>query len=205
MPEEYPYHDSDFGFASHYILPVLLKFLGHLPEKAVIADLGCGNGSLLAQLRRPGWELHGLEVSASGVEHARKAYPDIHFDRVDLMSDLSSHSLAGACDAVISTEVVEHVYLPRTFARNCHAFLKPGGTLVLSTPYHGYVKNLVLAATGRMDAHFTALWDYGHIKFWSRKTLSALLAETGFDVAEFRGAGRVPYLWKSMVVMANKK
>jgi len=43
----------------------------------------------------------------------------------------------------------------------------------------------------------------GHIKFWSRATLTALLAEEGFTVAHFEGAGRLPYLWKSMVVVAH--
>jgi 2-polyprenyl-6-hydroxyphenyl methylase/3-demethylubiquinone-9 3-methyltransferase len=105
---------------------------------------------------------------------------------------------------VISTEVVEHVFLPRLFATNCYRFLKPGGRLVISTPYHGYAKNLLLAASGKLDAHFTALWDYGHIKFWSRDTLTRLLREAGFQVDGFHGAGRFPFLWKSMVLAASK-
>ena len=54
-----------------------------------------------------------------------------------------------------------------------------------------------------MDHHYTALWDGGHIKFWSRETLTKLLEEFGFRVTDFRGAGRLPYLWKSMLVRAN--
>jgi 2-polyprenyl-6-hydroxyphenyl methylase/3-demethylubiquinone-9 3-methyltransferase len=75
---------------------------------------------------------------------------------------------------------------------------------VLTTPYHGYLKNLALAVTGAMDAHFTALWDGGHIKFWSYRTLRQLLQEFGFGHCEFRGAGRWPALWKSMVVTARR-
>jgi uncharacterized protein (AIM24 family) len=74
------------------------------------------------------------------------------------------------------------------------------GQIILTTPYHGYLKNLMLAATGKMDSHFTALWDGGHIKFWSRKTLSTLLEEQGFRVTNFKGSGRLPYFWKSMVL-----
>ena len=55
-----------------------------------------------------------------------------------------------------------------------------------------------------MDEHFTALWDQGHIKFWSRKTLEQILAETGFTNIEFAGAGRFHYVWKSMVLKARK-
>jgi 2-polyprenyl-6-hydroxyphenyl methylase/3-demethylubiquinone-9 3-methyltransferase len=61
-----------------------------------------------------------------------------------------------------------------------------------------------LAASGKLDAHFTALWDGGHIKFWSRGTLSALLQDAGFEVVAFRGAGRWPWLWKSMLIAARR-
>jgi hypothetical protein len=47
------------------------------------------------------------------------------------------------------------------------------------------------------------LWDGGHIKFWSKKTLSELLKREGFEVIDFHGVGRLPYLWKSMVLIAK--
>jgi hypothetical protein len=75
--------------------------------------------------------------------------------------------------------------------------------VIISTPYHGYLKNIVLSITGAMDKHFTVLWDGGHIKFWSRKTLTSLLEEQGFHVDKFIGCGRVPYLWKSMIIQAS--
>ena len=50
-----------------------------------------------------------------------------------------------------------------------------------------------------MDSHFTTLWDGGHIKFFSVKTLSSLLESEGFTNLQFDFAGRLPYLWKSML------
>jgi 2-polyprenyl-3-methyl-5-hydroxy-6-metoxy-1,4-benzoquinol methylase len=52
---------------------------------------------------------------------------------------------------------VEHLYAPRDLARNSFRLLKDGGMLILTTPYHGYMKNLVMAATGTMDQHWTVL------------------------------------------------
>jgi 2-polyprenyl-6-hydroxyphenyl methylase/3-demethylubiquinone-9 3-methyltransferase len=82
--------------------------------------------------------------------------------------------------------------------------VESGGTLVVSTPYHGYLKNLALALTGKMDEHFTALWDHGHIKFWSQRTLRILLEEAGFRDVTYRRVGRVPALAKSMIAVAEK-
>jgi hypothetical protein len=73
----------------------------------------------------------------------------------------------------------------------------------VSTPYHGYLKNLLIALLGRYDQHHTVLWDGGHIKFFSRKTLESMLTEHGFIMEQFCGIGRVPLLWKSMVVLAR--
>jgi 2-polyprenyl-6-hydroxyphenyl methylase/3-demethylubiquinone-9 3-methyltransferase len=62
--------------------------------------------------------------------------------------------------------------------------LKPAGHFIVSTPYHGWLKNVVLALSGKMDNHFTALWDGGHIKFWSRETLSRLLRSKGLPICD---------------------
>lgn len=113
-------------------------------------------------------------------------------------------SKAGQFDVVLSTEVIEHVYNPRGLLKTCYDLLRPGGALVLTTPYHGYFKNLLLAVTRKLDRHFTVLWDHGHIKFRSHKTMHEVLAETGFTRIKFSGARRIPWLWKSMVVRAEK-
>ena len=53
-----------------------------------------------------------------------------------------------------------------------------------------------------INAHWR--WDGGHIKFWSCTTVSQLLNESGFRIVRFIGAGRLPFLWKSMIVVAQK-
>ena len=108
-------------------------------------------------------------------------------------------------DTIISTEVIEHLYDPRKYVLFCKQVLKGKGRLILSTPYNGYLKYLALALVGGMDRHLTVLWDGGHIKFWSKKTLTLLLEEQGFKVTQFIGCGRFPYLWKSMILVAELK
>ena len=107
-------------------------------------------------------------------------------------------------DVVLSTEVIEHLYDPAGFVKGAFNALRPGGRLICSTPYHGYLKNLALAATGSLDRHFEARDFGGHIKFWSRRTLSRLFLDIGFQRLEFRGAGRAPLFWKSMVILGEK-
>jgi hypothetical protein len=57
---------------------------------------------------------------------------------------------------------------------------------------------------GKWDTHANPLWEGGHIKLWSKRTLGRLLTEAGFGNLEFRGAGRIPGLWMTMIARATK-
>ena len=167
-----------------------------------VFELGCGNGAVAAKLSSLGYQVTGIDASDEGIRNANKQFPAL-----DLYQGSAYDPLAatyGAFPALLSLEVVEHLYAPRKYARTAFDLLKPGGTAIISTPYHGYWKNVALALTGKMDDHFTALWDHGHIKFWSFKTLSALLSEAGFVGIEFHRVGRIPMLAKSMIAVATK-
>lgn len=145
----------------------------------------------------------GCNPSESGIFYARKVVPKAKFYQLGVYDDPAQIEQADF-DVIVSTEVVEHLFYPRYLPRFAGAKLKSGGLLILSTPYHGYLKNLVLSLTNKWDSHHTALWDGGHIKFWSRRTLTSLPLQEGFQFEQFIGCSRVPYLWKSMVIVGRK-
>ena len=203
----YEYRAANHSGSHTYLYPVVSQALAALPSGARVLDLGCGNGSFLSLFLDRGWLLSGTDFSTAGVAIAQHHFPGLHFALADastfpLPEFLSSQ--LGTFDALISTEVIEHLYDPATFLRNASSLLKPGGILVLSTPYHGYLKNLSLALTGKLDRHFDALRHHGHIKFFSRQTLCTAITQAGFKKLRFFGAGRIPGLWKSMVFRAEK-
>lgn len=133
---------------------------------------------------------------------AQAAYPGCQFEIASVYDDLAS--TYGTFPLVISFEVAEHLFDPRLFARTLFNLVEPGGTAIVSTPSHGYIKNLALALTGRLDNHFTALWQGGHIKFFSIATMGELLSSVGFDSIRFIRVGRIPLLAKSMVAIAKR-
>lgn len=207
MPQyrEYGYTSLTPNHAHRYILPVLTRML-HPAQNSCILDIGCGNGSLALALHNQGYTVYGIDASEQGITQANQVLPGRFFVHDIQNNDLPTKLKTQAFDTIISTEVIEHLYAPRDFLDLCKTVLGqiPGRKqLLLSTPYHGYWKNLALAVSGSWDQHFTALWDGGHIKFWSRKSLTELLRERGFAVTDFRGAGRLPCLWKSMLIKAE--
>lgn len=169
-----------------------------------ILDVGCGNGYWAGQMKARGAEVVGIDGSTMGLEYARREHPGIRFEQMLATDTLLKDLGVPPFDGVIAVEVIEHIFDPRGFVDACSKALKPGGTLVLTTPFHGYWKNLALALAGKWDFHHTALMDGGHVKFWSRQTLSALLTEMGYRNITFRGYGRLPHLWMGMVLSGVK-
>jgi 2-polyprenyl-3-methyl-5-hydroxy-6-metoxy-1,4-benzoquinol methylase len=202
---------DDYGWSSSkgpqscgYIAPRILEILKKLNVKRVL-DLGSGNGALCAQISSAGYKVVGVEYDKEGVDVARTTHSEISFYNFGVQDNpatlLNSEQVF---DVVVSTEVIEHLFSPHLLPIYARGVLKQGGYLIVTTPYHGYLKNLALAIFGKWDHHHTVLWHGGHVKFWSRATLTQLLSENGFEVVDFSGVGRLPYLWKSMVLIAKK-
>jgi len=188
------------------ILPTLLRLLRERGSRKVV-DLGCGNGSLTGLLALEGFDVCGLDADAQGIALARKAYPALRFEQLVLGPEAATtaRDISPGADTVTAIEVIEHLFRPADLIQCAGAILPPGGTLVLSTPYHGYLKNLAITLIGGWDRHWNPAREGGHIKFWSRPTLTRFLQANGFEVDGFTGVGRAPWLWHSMIVAARKR
>lgn len=200
---EYGYDHPGPTWEGEYVWrPVISTIRDELPIGGRIFELGCGNGATAATLSEIGYHVVGVDPSEQGIRIAQAHYPTATFSVGSAYDDL--RAIHGQFPVVVSLEVVEHCFWPRKFATTIHDLLEPGGLAIISTPYHGYLKNLALALAGKFDSHFNPLWDGGHIKFWSERTLGILLTEAGFASVRFSRAGRVPWLAKSMIAIARK-
>lgn len=123
-------------------------------------------------------------------------------ERID--AGLAERQSLKGFDCVVLGDVIEHLYRPADLLECASALLESGGYLIVGTPYHGYLKNLALSVFGKWDAHHCVDWDGGHVKFFSVKTLAALVQRHGFGDLSFRFFGRAPYLWMNMLCIARK-
>ncbi|OUU51303.1 MAG: hypothetical protein CBC25_05780 [Pelagibacteraceae bacterium TMED65] len=186
-----------FNFYQRHLIQEIIKLK---PKK--ILDIGSGNGYFCNILKKYCDRIDGIEPSLRGYEISKKEYSDLNFYNKSCYDN--PEDFKNNYDLVISTEVIEHLYYPSKliqFAREC---IKDKGYLIITTPYHGYLKNLAISIINGWDKHFTVDRDGGHIKFWSIKTLNNLLEINNFKVIKNNGVGRLPYLWKGLITLAKK-
>jgi 2-polyprenyl-3-methyl-5-hydroxy-6-metoxy-1,4-benzoquinol methylase len=190
--------------AHAYLMPSVRQILADGLTKGRakrVFDLGCGNGATARALAAEGWEVAGVDPSQEGIAHARASGLDLHLGSA--YDDLAA--AFGQWPFVLCLEVVEHVYFPHRLARTLFELCEPRGLAIVSTPYHGYWKNLALSLVpGAWDRHHHPLNDHGHIKFWSIPTLRALLAMAGFERMSFMRVGRIAPIAKAVIAIAAK-
>ena len=203
---DYGYCDSKASCAHEYLLPVVLTRLGEISQgKSIkVLDLGCGNGYVASRIAGQGHSVTGVDVSSDGIEIARVSFPGISYQLCSVYDDNLLDKIGRQFDCVVSLEVVEHLFYPKKLFEQSQRLLVTGGALIVSTPYHGYLKNLALSLTNGWDRHFSVDWDGGHIKFFSRKTLAQMASNAGFVNIRFFPVGRFPGLWKSMIMVAQR-
>ncbi|MEO6850703.1 MAG: methyltransferase domain-containing protein, partial [Mucilaginibacter sp.] len=152
---EFKYNEYTSSGPRHsffYLLAPLLTMINKADNRCIL-DLGCGNGYLVSTLVKEGYNAYGTDASESGIALAKQEYPDRFFLQDLSTGLLPSQLMALAFDTIISTEVIEHLYDAPGFVDFCKQALMKNGTLIISTPYHGYLKNLVLSIFNKWDKH----------------------------------------------------
>jgi 2-polyprenyl-3-methyl-5-hydroxy-6-metoxy-1,4-benzoquinol methylase len=157
-----------------------------------VADIGCGEGGLCAELKAAGWpSVAGFDLSRTRVSRARKKQPGIEFhDRAFPDCGVPERSL----DLVIMDNVVEHLTDPPTTLRSVARSLKPGGQLVLITP------NMSSGQFRLLGRRWTAeLSPHAHIFLFTTQALSRLVSMCGFVVETTGSFHLAPYPVREML------
>jgi ubiquinone/menaquinone biosynthesis C-methylase UbiE len=101
---------------------------------ATVLDAACGSGYGSGILAQRAGRVVAVDVSPEALEHAREHYqlPNIEFIHGDLCEPIRLPDQS--CDAIVSFETIEHVRKHDLMMSEFHRILKPGGTLIVSSP-----------------------------------------------------------------------
>ena len=164
-----------------------------------ILDIGCATGSLLEYMKNRGWEVTGVEISASQAEYGKQKRK---LDIRNLTLKENNFPFKNF-NVVLASHLIEHLNDPAALVKEVRRILSPQGRFFVTTPnIAGFQARLF---KGRWRS---AIFD--HLFLFSVKTLSRLLLESGFlieKVSTWGGLaqGIAPSLLKSVFDKAAKR
>ncbi|SDJ29253.1 2-polyprenyl-3-methyl-5-hydroxy-6-metoxy-1,4-benzoquinol methylase [Frankineae bacterium MT45] len=119
---------ENYWFRRHQ---VAYEFILDRLRDAVVVEVGCGEGYGSALLATAARQVLGVDYDELAISHCANRYSEVDFVRGNLAA-LPVRD--GAADAVVSLQVIEHVWDHPQFVRQCRRALRPGGRLIVSTP-----------------------------------------------------------------------
>ena len=156
----------------------LVRFVESLGRRdGTVLDLGCGDGRLTLALR--GRHIVGADVSRVALDRAGPRVSDRDIELVELTPGAVLPWDDGTFDLVLLAETIEHVVDTQTLLSEVRRVLHAGGELAVTTPAHGRRTGLSMLTRG-FERTFDPLSP--HLRFFTKRSLGALLDEIGFDV-----------------------
>ena len=185
-----PTGDSLYRFYQHYLpeeknsieswkkmmRPIFHRaahLLQQYSEAGRLLDVGTGFGFFLAEMKKRGWEVTGVEISQKAMDYARNVFGlDIHPGPLE-KATFPDHYF----NTVTGFYVIEHLPDPMDFLRECRRILRPGGLLLLRYPHTTPIKNLL-----KFFGIKNRLYDLpAHLSDFSPQTIEQSLKRAGFE------------------------
>lgn len=156
-----------------------------------VLDVGCGSGILSEAIARVGGHVTGLDVSSELITQARQhaelsftgPFPSYIVSTIEDHAEKSPNSY----DAVVASEVVEHVTNKQSFVKSCITALKPGGSLIMTTPNRTWTMWLTGIVLAELVLNVIPRGTHHYEKFITPTELSSIIDKNGAKVNTVNG------------------
>lgn len=180
--------------AADYLKSRLIKVEKLLKGRGGLLDVGAGSGAFLAEAKKRGWQIQGVEIDPQAIRYAKRQF-GINLFKDELLNFKIPTQLF---DAVHLNHVLEHVYNPRELLVKIKSLLKPGGYLIIEVPNEVYPLSELIQFYLSYKTHCRCLaekilWRKMtlvklppslHLFFFDCHSLKRLLRQTGFKIIE---------------------
>jgi SAM-dependent methyltransferase len=177
------YSGSRQGYAENF-RRWMASEIWELATDAPVLEVGCGDASFTRDLAQFSTSVIAIDISAAQIAENSRTYPRISFLQHDVAEPFPFPD--SAFEVIWCSEVLEHLFNPVFAVEEMFRILRPGGKLLVTVPYHGWFKD-VLIALFKWDEHFSP--TNPHIRFYTRSTLGRMVENAGFASVRIRTCG----------------
>jgi len=159
---------------------VILRWLGEGRGRRLL-DVGAADGLLSRQLTERGWRVTAIEgdpaLAQAGARHCGRMIT-VNLDREIPVGE-------GPFDVIVYGDVLEHLVDPLRVLVELDRSLGPGGFVIISVPNVAHLWIRLLLLVGRFDYLDRGILDHSHLRFFTERSLRAMLADAGLSVERF--------------------
>jgi 2-polyprenyl-3-methyl-5-hydroxy-6-metoxy-1,4-benzoquinol methylase len=160
-------------------------FVDRLPKDptAQILEVGCGNGATGALALSEGCcgRYVGVELFEKVATEARDVLSDVITGNVET---LEFDWQPATFDALIMSEVLEHLVEPGDTLKKLSRFIRPGGLLLASSPNISHWRVIRELIFGRFNLADQGVFDRTHLRWFTPDTFAGMADAAGFDIEE---------------------
>lgn len=165
------------GSSRHLMFDEWLKT--NLKPGAKVLDIGCGDGAFSRWMPEFSWI--GLDIGE----------PKASYNGTWVKQDLESSPYeleSGTFDAVVCSEVLEHLFSPEKVNQEAFRLLKSKGIYAISTPNFNWIDQTLMGCHQLIYDPVNATHTKEHIRFYTAETHVRMLEKVGFKVVDIQGA-----------------
>jgi 2-polyprenyl-3-methyl-5-hydroxy-6-metoxy-1,4-benzoquinol methylase len=187
--------------ASEYFAGARRDYVAELPinSQARILEIGCGEGGTGALALSEGkcGAYCGVELCYRAAEKAKQKLTEVVVGNIE---DLQLPWEPATFDAVILSEVLEHLADPWAALRKIHSVLKPKALVFASSPNISHYSAIRMLLRGQWDLTDVGLMDRTHLRWFTPNTYRALFESCGYAVSSARE--KEPFRTKARIASA---
>jgi 2-polyprenyl-3-methyl-5-hydroxy-6-metoxy-1,4-benzoquinol methylase len=188
------------GTSSDAIYRAALRLCDTYQFKGDLLEFGAGTGNLLNLLLKSGYK--GKLTGADILPRPESIPAEIQWVQADLNGPISIRE--NSFDAIVSTEVIEHLENPRVVFREFSRLLRCGGQLLVTTPNQESIRSLAALILGGHFVAFLGRSYPAHITALLRKDFERICDESDFSLPSFHytdsgGLPKLPHIsWQKL-------
>lgn len=162
---------------------------------ANILELGCGNGATGALALKEGkcGTYVGIELFEPMAKEAGKVLTAVHHGNVE---HISLPYPEETFDALIMSEVLEHLATPEEVLGRLVKLVKKGGRVFASSPNIAHWRPILGLFQGRFQYTDSGLMDRTHVRWFTPVTFRQLFTDAGVVIDHLGSVGEPPALNK---------
>lgn len=149
-----------------------------------VLELGSGPGSVTRLLKENQCHITALEIDTQAIEIVSQYCEKVYSCDLNDPAWPDKLSVGDKFDAIVATDVLEHLYDPWTTLKKLQPLLADNGCVVISLPHAGHNAIIACLLNGDFEYQSRGLLDKTHIRFFALKNIQRLFNDAGLKIIE---------------------